>query len=117
MPARLEDSRDSPQGPSGRGSTADITHARMLQLQELELAATITSILGNQGEPQGFLEPSKSEGAVYRLKSCLVTKDHSQKPGVAYNDTFAPVGNKVILKFVFLLLCIFYALPKGITEV
>jgi hypothetical protein len=38
-------------------------------------------------------------GAVYRLKSCLVAKRHSQKPGIDYNDTFAPVGDKVILRF------------------
>ena len=38
--------------------------------------------------------------AVYRLKSCLVATRHSQKPGIDYNDTFAPVGDKVILRFV-----------------
>jgi hypothetical protein len=32
-PARLEDSRDSPQGLRERRSTADLTHARMIQLQ------------------------------------------------------------------------------------
>jgi len=31
-PARLEDSHDSPQGPRERRSTADLTHARILQL-------------------------------------------------------------------------------------
>jgi hypothetical protein len=40
-------------------------------------------------------------GAVYRLKSRLVAKGHSQKPGIEeYNDTFAPVRDKVILKYV-----------------
>ena len=39
-------------------------------------------------------------GAVYRLKSRLVAKRHSQKPGIDYYNTFAPVGDKVILKFV-----------------
>jgi hypothetical protein len=46
-------------------------------------------------------KPKKKEhGAVYRLKSRLVAKRHSQKPGIDYNDTFAPVGDKVILRFV-----------------
>jgi hypothetical protein len=39
-------------------------------------------------------------GAVYRLKSRLVAKGHSQKPGIDYNDTFASVGDRVILRFV-----------------
>jgi hypothetical protein len=60
-PARLEDSRDSPQGPRERRSTADLTHARMLQLQELGLAATVTNTLDNEGESQRFAEASKSE--------------------------------------------------------
>jgi len=143
-PAILEDSRDSPQGPRERKSTADLTHARMLHLQELGLGATVTNTLDNEGEPQGFAEASKSDawmdsmgeelsslinnqtwtlvdlppgrkaircgcinkdkknehGAVYRLKSRLVAKGHSQKPGIDYNDTVAPVGDKVILRFV-----------------
>jgi len=33
----------------------------MLQLQELGLAATVTNIIDNEGEPQGFAEASKSE--------------------------------------------------------
>ena len=37
-PTRLEESRDSSQGPRERRSTADFTHARMLQLQDLGLA-------------------------------------------------------------------------------
>jgi hypothetical protein len=45
-------------------------------------------------------------GAFYRLKSHLVAKGHSQKPGIDYNDTFAPVGYKVILRFVLSLPCI-----------
>jgi hypothetical protein len=59
--ARLEDSRDSPQGPRERRPTADLTLARMLQLQELGLAATVTNTLDNEGEPQEFAEASKSE--------------------------------------------------------
>jgi hypothetical protein len=39
-------------------------------------------------------------GAVYRLKSHLVAKGHSQKPEIDYNDTFAPAGDKAILRFV-----------------
>jgi hypothetical protein len=39
------------------------------------------------------------QGAVYRLKSRLVAQGHYQKPGIDYNDTFAPVGNKAILGF------------------
>ena len=29
-----------------------------------------------------------------------MAKGHSQKQGIDYNDTFAPVGDKVILRFV-----------------
>ena len=60
-PARLEDSRDSPPRPRERSSTADLTHARMLQLQEQRLPATVTNTLDNESEPQGFAEVSKSE--------------------------------------------------------
>jgi hypothetical protein len=41
-PTRLEESRDSSQGPRERISTAEVTHARMLQLQDLSLAATVS---------------------------------------------------------------------------
>jgi len=60
-PSRLEDSRNSPQGPIERRYTVDLTHAIMLQLQELGLAATVTNTLDNEGEPQGFAEATKSE--------------------------------------------------------
>jgi hypothetical protein len=39
-PARLEDFRDFPQGPRERRFIADLTHARILQLEELGLSAT-----------------------------------------------------------------------------
>jgi hypothetical protein len=39
-------------------------------------------------------------GAVYCLKSRLVAKVNSRKPGIDCNDTFAPVGGKAILRFV-----------------
>jgi len=49
----------------------------------------------------GYTRVRKNEhGAVYRLKSLLVAKGHSQKPRMDYNDTFMPVGGKVILRFV-----------------
>jgi len=44
-PARLEDSRDSHQRSREKRSTTDLTHARMLQPQELGLATTVTNIL------------------------------------------------------------------------
>jgi len=39
-----------------RRSTADLTHARMLQLQELGLATIVTNTLDNEGELQGLAE-------------------------------------------------------------
>jgi len=45
VPARLENSRDSPQVSTESRSTSDLTHARMLQLQELGLAATVSNTL------------------------------------------------------------------------
>jgi hypothetical protein len=47
------------QGPRERKSTADLTDARMLQLQELGLAATATNTLDNEIEPQGFPKEHK----------------------------------------------------------
>ena len=61
-----------PQGPRERRSTADLTHARMLQLQELGLAATVTNTLDNEGEPQGLAEASKSEARMECKKSSHV---------------------------------------------
>jgi hypothetical protein len=61
MPAKLENSRDSPQGPREKRSTAGFAHEKMLQLQELGLAATVANTLDNESEPQGFAEASKSE--------------------------------------------------------
>ena len=61
MPASLENSRDLPQGPRKRRSTAYLTRARMLQLQELGLVATVTNTLNNEGGPQGFAEARKFE--------------------------------------------------------
>jgi hypothetical protein len=46
-PVRLEDSRDLHQGPRERRSTADLTRARILRIQELGLAATVTKTLNN----------------------------------------------------------------------
>jgi len=40
---RLDYSRDSPQGPIESESNAELTHARMLQLQQLGLGATVTT--------------------------------------------------------------------------
>ena len=53
-PARLKDSRDSPQRPRETRSNADLAHARMLQHHEQGLVATVTNTLDNEGEPQGF---------------------------------------------------------------
>ena len=75
-PARLDDSRDSPQGLRERKSTADCTHARMLQLQELGVAATVTNTLDNKGDPQGFAKASKSEARMDSMReelSSLIT--------------------------------------------
>ena len=73
----------------------------MLQLQELGLAATVINTLDNEGEPNQTwtlidLAPERTSiccgwiykaiknkhGAVYHLKSRLVAKGHSQKPGI-----------------------------------
>jgi len=105
-----------------RRSTANLTHARMLQHQGLRLDATLTEswmqsmrkelasscrvkirlssicLLGEKNYAAvGYIE-LKRQGAVYHLKSCLVAKGHSQKPGIDYNDT-ASVGCKVIFRF------------------
>ena len=56
------DSGDSPQGPGERRSTADLTHARILQLSRATTgAATVTNTLDNEGEPQTFAEANKTE--------------------------------------------------------
>jgi hypothetical protein len=76
--ARLEDSRDSPQRPKERRSTADLTHARMLQLQELGLAATVINTQDNKVEPQGFVEASKYEAKIDSMQeelSSLINKN------------------------------------------
>jgi hypothetical protein len=77
-PARLEDSRDSPQEPREKRSTADLTLARMPQLQELGLAATVTNTLDNEGEPQGFDEASKSEAWMDSMREELSSLTNNQ---------------------------------------
>ena len=116
-PARLEDSRDSPQGPRERRSTAELTHARMLQLQELGLAATVTNTLVSLKDlPKranlklGWIQCQKSicllEEKQYavlgytRLRKTNTELSIASKVAWWQNDTFAPVGDKVILRFV-----------------
>ena len=77
-PARLEDSCDSPQLPRERSSTADLTHARMFQLQELGLAAPVTITLDNEGKPQGFAEASKSEAWMESMREELSSLINNQ---------------------------------------
>jgi hypothetical protein len=55
-----EGSHDSTLGTRERRYIANITHARMLQLQELRLATIVTNTLDNESELQGFAEASKS---------------------------------------------------------
>jgi len=77
-PARLNDSRDSPQGSREIRSTSDLTHARMLQLQELGLAATVTNALDNDFEPQGFAEASQSEAWMDSMREELSSLINNQ---------------------------------------
>lgn len=60
-PARLEDSRESPQRSGKRRSTAELAHARMLKFEELGIAASDSNTLDYDFEPQVFAEASKSE--------------------------------------------------------
>ena len=53
-PARLEHSRHSPRWTRERRSTVELTHTRVLQLQELGLAASVLNTLDNEDEPQSF---------------------------------------------------------------
>jgi hypothetical protein len=52
---------------------------------------------GRKATRSGWINKAKKNehGAVNRLQSRLV-----EKPGIDYNETFAPVGDKVILRFV-----------------
>jgi hypothetical protein len=77
-PARLEDSRDSPQGPRETRSTAELTRSRMLQLQELGLPVAVTNTLDNEGEPQGFAETSKSEAWMESMREELSSLTYNQ---------------------------------------
>ena len=77
---RLHDLRilATPQGPRERRSTADLTHARMLQLQELELAATVTNTLNHEGESQELAEASKSEAWMDSMREELSSLINNQ---------------------------------------
>jgi hypothetical protein len=67
-----------------------------------ELSSLINTKLGRKAIRCGCIYKAKKNehGAVYRLRSRLVAKRHSHKPGIDFNDTFAPVGDKMILRFV-----------------
>ena len=51
---------------------------RMLQLQELGLAAVVTNTLNNEDEPQGFAEASKSEAWLDSMREMLSSLINNQ---------------------------------------
>ena len=57
-PARLEDSRDSLQGPREKRSTTDLTHASIFPLQDLALVVTVPNILSNEVQSQNLQKNS-----------------------------------------------------------
>ena len=72
------DSRDLPQGPRESRSSADLIHARMIQLQQLRLAATVTSTLDKESEAQEFVEANKSEAWMDSLREELSSLINNQ---------------------------------------
>ena len=67
-PARLEDSRISPQGTRERWSNGDLAHARMLQLPQLGLTASVIHTLDSDFILQRSAQKSKSEGWVCSMR-------------------------------------------------
>ena len=80
------------QGPRERRSAADLTYPRMLQLQELGLAAKVTNTLEYEGEPQVFAEASKSEAWMDSMQEELSSLINNQN----WTLVNLPPGRKAI---------------------
>jgi len=88
-PKTLREAQESPEWPQWEEAIkAELTQLHSMGTWEMVEKPKDRTLVGNKWV---FARKTNKEGKVIKYKARLVTKGYSQKPGMEYNETFAPV--------------------------